>query len=668
MCGFIVFLKSGYAVAQNVQIDSLKALLESTTDDSMRAEIILEIGSAYEQIDPYQSIAYAKQALDIFSILENDFGRGKALNMVGHYNWLMGVFKESIAYYKEALDLFYKLDKPDWIARVANNLGAVYWGLGDYNAALELYRESLALQTELGNLSNVALINNNIGLIYQKWQLYDEAMKYHRDALALAEEIEYLFAKAYSNHNLGLCYEALGDYEQALAYYEKSYKDYLKDVGKGSATSLVLRNIGDIYYKTGDFDKAIRYYRWALADGEKIKNLFRTTYAQHSLGKAYAQAGHLDSARFYIMESLNASRKMGYSDVICNNYYVLSSLEETEGNLANALEYYKMATTIHDSIFNKEKLAKFTDLQIHYNIEKKEQENELLRQKNEIQQLQIHHERIIRISLIIGLVFILSILFLIAYQSRKLSKANIVLEAQNKEIMKMNSEKEDLIYQLEKENKERRVAEKRIAALLDEKELLLKEVHHRIKNNMNTMKSLLFFQAKTVKDPQAVEVLKDAGSRIQSMSVLYNKIYRSDNLKAMSTQDYIPNLVEDLITVFFNRDNIHIEMDIEKVILPVTILSSLGIITTELVTNAMKYGFNENERGFLYLGLHRANTMIEFEIRNSGEKLPEDFSMETSQGFGLHLVKMLVQQLGGKIRIESNHETRFVITFPLSLG
>ncbi|MDD3807436.1 MAG: tetratricopeptide repeat protein, partial [Candidatus Marinimicrobia bacterium] len=177
-----MFLKSGYAVAQNVQIDSLKALLESTTDDSMRAEIILEIGSAYEQIDPYQSIAYAKQALDIFSILENDFGRGKALNMVGHYNWLMGVFKESIAYYKEALDLFYKLDKPDWIARVANNLGAVYWGLGDYNAALELYRESLALQTELGHLSNVALINNNIGLIYQKWQLYDEAMKYHRDA------------------------------------------------------------------------------------------------------------------------------------------------------------------------------------------------------------------------------------------------------------------------------------------------------------------------------------------------------------------------------------------------------------------------------------------------------------------------------------------------------
>jgi len=652
-------------LAQSAQIDSLQQVLKHTEDDSSRAEIMLAIGSVYERADLHQSIEYAKEALELFTGIHNDYGRGKAFNMIGYYNWLLGFFKESVDYYSEALAIFRELDLPYWIARVANNLGAVYWGLSDYNGALELYKESLAIRTELGHPRSMALIINNIGLVYQEWQLFDEALAYHRKALALAEETDFLFARAYSYHNLGLCFEALGELERALDAYRKAYDDYLEDVGEGGATSLALRSMGDIYYKKGDLNKATVYYRQALKDGQKVKNLFRMAYAQYSLGKTYAETGRVDSARYYIATSLNTSREMGYDKVTRDNYYLLSRLEEESGNLNKALDYFKIAASVNDSIFNKEKIAKFTELQIRYNMEKQNRENELLRQKNEIQSLQIRKERVIRISLIAGSVFALVILFFIFYQSRILKRTNIALERQNAEILKMNEEKEDLIRRLEKENEERRRAEKQIAILLQDKELLLKEVHHRIKNNMNTIKSLLSLQAKTIKNAKAAEVLKDAGSRIRSMGLLYDKIYRSENIRTLSAREYIPNLVEEIAAVFPNREKVQIETEIEDIMLPVDILSPLGIITTELVTNAMKYGFESEKEGLLQIRFRRINGKAEYVIRNNGKRLPEDFSIEKSQGFGLRLVSMLTQQLNGTLKICTHEETQFEISFPL---
>jgi two-component system, sensor histidine kinase PdtaS len=389
-------------------------------------------------------------------------------------------------------------------------------------------------------------------------------------------------------------------------------------------------------------------------------------YAQHSLGKTHATLDNHDSARYYIQASIASSKEMGYNDLTRDNYYILSELEEKEDNVGQALEYYKIAAAVNDSIFNKEKIAKFTELQIRYNMEKQERENELLRQKNEIQSLQIKRDRILRYSLLGGGLFILIILVLIFFQGHILRRTNKALEKQNREILKMDEEKEKLICQLEKENEERRIAEKKIVSLLEEKEMLIKEVHHRIKNNMNMMKSLLSLQARTIKDPVGREVLKDAVSRFQSMGVLYDKIYRSLNVKALSTHQYIPPLIDEIISVFPNRAGITVHEDIENFVLPVKTLTPLGIILTELITNAMKYGFSGIEKGILNVRFYCKNGKAVCEVKNNGKPLPKDFSAEKSTGFGLRLVNMLVQQLNGTFHADMKGETAFIITFPLS--
>jgi PAS domain S-box-containing protein len=210
---------------------------------------------------------------------------------------------------------------------------------------------------------------------------------------------------------------------------------------------------------------------------------------------------------------------------------------------------------------------------------------------------------------------------------------------------------------------ERKRAEEKINALLEEKELLLREVHHRIKNNMNTMVSLLSLQSETLEDWKAVAALEDAKSRLHSMSVLYDKLYRAENLREMSIKHYLPALVDEIIDVFPNKASVQIETRIDDFVLDVKLLPPLGIIVNELLTNAMKYAFIGRDDGLIKVSAaikdHRATLVIE----DNGNGIPEAIDIETSSGFGLQLVDRLTKQIGGTIKIERENGTRFVLEF-----
>ncbi len=212
---------------------------------------------------------------------------------------------------------------------------------------------------------------------------------------------------------------------------------------------------------------------------------------------------------------------------------------------------------------------------------------------------------------------------------------------------------------------ERKRAEEKINALLEEKELLLREVHHHIKNNMNTMVSLLSLQSETLEDWKAVAALEDAKSRLQSMSVLYNKLYLNENLREMSIKDYLPALVNEIINVFPNKASVQIETRIDDFVLGVKLLSPLGIMVNELLTNAMKHAFIGRDDGLIKVSAaikdHRATLVIE----DNGGGIPETIDIENSSGFGLQLVGRLTKQIGGTIKIERENGTRFVLEFGL---
>ena len=211
----------------------------------------------------------------------------------------------------------------------------------------------------------------------------------------------------------------------------------------------------------------------------------------------------------------------------------------------------------------------------------------------------------------------------------------------------------------------RKRAEDQIKSLLREKELLLKEVHHRVKNNMTTISSLLQLQLAGQTEPSARAVLQDAAGRVQSMMVLYETLFRSDNFNVVSIRRFIPDLLGEVSKLYSPSANIHIQTHLEDILLPPQLLSPLGLILNELLTNTFKYAFVGRAGGTIRIKVQRVGEQIGLEFADDGVGLPDGVDLSHSSGFGMRLVGMLVKQLDGQATIDLVHGTSYRIEFPV---
>ena len=212
---------------------------------------------------------------------------------------------------------------------------------------------------------------------------------------------------------------------------------------------------------------------------------------------------------------------------------------------------------------------------------------------------------------------------------------------------------------------ELRSSEERIKELLREKELLLREVHHRIKNNMSVISSMLSLQSETLSDDRARTALLDARSRLNSMMVLYDKLYRSDGLEALSAADYLSPLIDKIVETQEVAFPVEIHKDIESVVLGARVLFSLGIIVNELIVNAIKHAFPEGRRGTITVALKKIETRLQVWVEDDGGNFIESGDSNGTKGFGLQVVRLMAQQLSADFSIQRGERTRFTLEFPL---
>jgi|GEM_PF-2238644 len=200
--------------------------------------------------------------------------------------------------------------------------------------------------------------------------------------------------------------------------------------------------------------------------------------------------------------------------------------------------------------------------------------------------------------------------------------------------------------------------------LLAEKELILKEVHHRIKNNMNTISSLLSLQASVLPEPAAVAALADANNRIRSMSLLYDRLYRSLDYSELSVKDYLSTLVDEIVSNFPNSRNVTLEKHLQDFMLDAKRLQPLGIIVNELVTNTMKHAFRGRTSGVIAISATKTGNQVVVSLQDDGVGIADAPAPDQHSGFGLQLVNALARQLDGTILVEREHGTRIVLQFP----
>jgi PAS domain S-box-containing protein len=212
---------------------------------------------------------------------------------------------------------------------------------------------------------------------------------------------------------------------------------------------------------------------------------------------------------------------------------------------------------------------------------------------------------------------------------------------------------------------ERKEAELKINNLLKEKEILLKEVHHRIKNNMNTICGLLMIQAENPDNDSAKNALYDAAGRIRSMMVLYDQLYRSDGFREVSLEKYFPPLINEIISNFSSAKNVTVSTDIDDIYADTDLLSPLGIIISELLTNIMKHAFKDKSEGEIFVSAKEDSGSAVITVKDNGSGIPESIDFDNSTGFGLQLIDMLIDQIKGEVEINRKNGTEFKFIIPL---
>jgi PAS domain S-box-containing protein len=209
---------------------------------------------------------------------------------------------------------------------------------------------------------------------------------------------------------------------------------------------------------------------------------------------------------------------------------------------------------------------------------------------------------------------------------------------------------------------ERVKAEKTNESLLKENRLLLRETHHRVKNNMNTLHALLYVQAEEQRDPAGKKVLNDAADRVKGMMILYDKLYRPENINEFSADNFFVGLLNEIIKVYNTGSPVKTEVKINNLELDSKTLSTLGIIINELTINSLKYAFTGINEGLISLSAEKNGDKIKIIYRDNGIGLPENFDIDNSTGFGMYLIKMLLEIIGGTIEFEKSKGAKFIIT------
>ena len=217
---------------------------------------------------------------------------------------------------------------------------------------------------------------------------------------------------------------------------------------------------------------------------------------------------------------------------------------------------------------------------------------------------------------------------------------------------------------LEAEIRRRSEAEKTLLASLDEKEVLLKEIHHRVKNNMQVISSLLNLQMGELKDEQSRKLFEESQSRIRSMALVHEKLYESDDLASVNFTDYIDSLIRIIFRSYSSQAaHVNLTMDIDTLSLPLDQAIPCGLIVNELVCNALKYAFGSG-RGRLHVSLKRVGDDCHLVVSDDGPGLPDDLEVSTATSLGLRLVNTLADQIDATVEVDTGEGTRFQVSFP----
>jgi two-component sensor histidine kinase len=641
-----------------------------------------------------QAKTFVEKAIQILSNTPDKFRLGQAYRELSDYYDYQdpAQLPRKIQLVEQAVNSFKESGHIEQVANSLRTLGELYSSAADvgspgnyYNnlaLALEKLKLSLALYKSI-QYTNLQGIYVSLGQVYFSQTDYEQSLNYELRALKTAESVhDTTMQLCQINNHIGITLFHLGDYEKAVGYFKnaietaKRYKDnetiymlatniadsYIK-IEKPLDAKAFLENISKNYAKpkndiqlncrvAGSYLTVfmlLKQYQLAKTYSDQLLSMLNN----HKIGpidisviyvlliKYYIFSNQYSLASIYLTKNDSLAIKSGDPVRIGDNNYWWFVLDTSQHHYQSAIAHLLVYHQIKDSVYTVTKSRQAQLLQVQFETQKKESQISLLNQTTKLDHAGLQRANLVKNITIGGIILTLIIAGLFYRQYRQKQKANLAITQKNEVITQKNE---------------------MLQHLLTEKEWLLKEVHHRVKNNLHTVICLLESQAIYLKN-DALKAIENSQHRIYAMSLIHQKLYQSEDLKTVDMKVYLHEFIRYLGDSFGSIDLIHFQLDIEPLKLGVSQAIPLGLILNEAVTNSIKHAFPGKSTGEITVQLHQIGEQITLVIADNGIGIPPDIKDIELDSLGIELMKGLSKDIKGEIYFETKKGTKITVVF-----
>ena len=523
------------------------------------------------------------------------------------------------------------------LAKAGNFIGLCHYQKGEYEEATEEYFEALGIAERNGHTKDQGMIMNNLGALYLDLQNYEQSEYYFNGALDIMTELQdsVWLSKIYTNL-AGLAFSTQ-NYELSIELLEMS-RDLAIQLQLFETVGGSVANLAIVYSSLGNMDAAFEAYDWGIYVLDSVGDQRGLCITLQEKGKALANHGYYKEALNTYHSSLKLAKEIYHLESVVKCYDGLSKLEEENGNLTAALNYQQSYISWKDSLLKRNNQKNIDELHIQYQSEKQKEKIAFLNKESALkdQLFEKNEKEKNYIIILLALLTILVGVFIYLLYRRK--KTTLVLQQKNSAI----------------EN------------ALKERELLVKEVHHRVKNNLQIVSSMLNIHANTIRDEKMAEVLLESRKRVQSMSTVHQQLYRLNDVGKVNFSDYANHLIEEIESQYdFELDcEIKVKRKLENIELSSDQTIQLGLILSELMTNAYKHAFSGMQSGEIAISFFKGDGKWNLQVNDNGCGIGEK-EMHKSESFGIKLINSLCRSLNANCEWKSAKGTIVSLTFEL---
>lgn len=506
-------------------------------------------------------------------------------------------------------------------------IGNAYYLMGCEEQILEKYGESLQhLQQAYKIFEELRMYKKLTKSTLKMAQLFSSkldpntSIRYYQKTLSLAQQYNYEEYQAYALTSIASIqgYE-LHNYQISLKNYKRG-NEICKKLGMEGTLQSSYMNMAGIYKKLKQYDKSLKMLEDVLVYFKK-KNSYDEYAQAMAIGKiseVYFEKKEYGKAERKIKESLKLAENQDESLELRVDYTnLLRKIHDAQNNIPAAYQTQKKWRVLFDTLSNQNARKTVATLQTQFETTQKESQIKKLDEQNHAQQTQL-------IWAISGFTVLLISLIGGFYLYQKLSQNKLKVEEQSQQLT-----------------------------------TLMKELHHRVKNNLAIVSSLLSMQSNRLEDKNAAKAVRDGQMRVQAMSLIHQRLYKTDNVSTVNIKEYFTELAESLMQAYgFSPDAFDLTIDVENPALDVDFAIPLGLIVNELITNSFKYAYEGIENPSLSI-YFKNDKNITLKIQDNGIGIDEKLVGKKSNSFGQKLIKGLSKQIKGEYKFKNNRGTYF---------